>query len=62
MLPVSRTLVVEVAVAAGNFWNGCANISFSQNRVLGDSKDRWAINSLNETMIFQDISKSVDKL
>jgi hypothetical protein len=29
-------VVVEVAVAAGNFWIGCANISFSQNRVLGE--------------------------
>jgi hypothetical protein len=32
-------VVVEGAVAAGNFWSGCANVSFSQNRVLGDSKN-----------------------
>ena len=35
-------VVVEVAMAAGNFWSGCANISFSQNRLLGESKN-WAV-------------------
>ena len=38
--------VMEVAVAAGNFWIGCANISFSQNRVLGESKN-WALRRID---------------